>query len=296
MSENFSYFFKARFLSVAILAVLLPFSASAKPFLIMTSFYPLYVATLNITEGVDGVAVENLAAPSAGCLHDYQLSPKELLRLSKADALVVNGAGAETFLPRISSVIGAERILTATEGIPLLPGTGETEQNPHVWTSPALYGRMVENIAEKLAALQPKNGVRYRANAENYVKKLAALSQKMKAGLANLKSRDIITLHEAFPYFAREFGLNIAAVIMREPGSEPNARELSEVILLARRSGIKALFAEPQYSAKAATAIAAETGAKVYTLNPIVDGPNDKNAYVSIMEENLAEIKRALGK
>jgi zinc transport system substrate-binding protein len=116
----------------------------------------------------------------------------------------------------------------------------------------------------------------------------------MHEGLKDIQSRDIITFHEAFPYFAREFNLKIVAVIEREPGSEPSAKELAETIDIVKKAKVKALFAEPQYPTKAAEAIARESGAKLYTLDPSVTGPMTADAYVAIMEKNLAELRKAL--
>ena len=83
-------------------------------------------------------------------------------------------------------------------------------------------------------------------------------------------------------------------MIEREPGSEPGARQLAEIIETVKRSGVKALFVEPQYPSRSAETIANETGAAVYTLDPAVTGPMDKDAYIRIMERNLETLEKAL--
>ena len=98
-----------------------------------------------------------------------------------------------------------------------------------------------------------------------------------------------MTFHEAFPYFAKEFDLNIVEVIEREPGSEPSPKELEETIKKVRELNVKALFAEPQYPAGAANTIAKESGATLYTLDPVVTGEaneNSANAYIEAMKKN----------
>ena len=120
---------------------------------------------------------------------------------------------------------------------------------------------------------------------------------KMHSSLENVNSRDIITFHEAFPYFAREFNLNIVDVIEREPGTVPSPKDLEEAIKIVRDSKVKALFTEPQYPAKAAETIASETGAKIYALDPGVTGEADENAaddYLKLMENNLKSLEEAL--
>jgi len=140
----------------------------------------------------------------------------------------------------------------------------------------------------------PQRADEFLANTEAYVKELEAARAKMHAELDGLPSRDIVTFHEAFPYFAQEFDLYIAAVVEREPGSEPSARELADTIDTINRLHVKALFAEPQYPAVAAETIARETGSKVYILDPAVTGPMEKGAYLKIMDENLSVLKEAL--
>lgn len=110
----------------------------------------------------------------------------------------------------------------------------------------------------------------------------------------NLPHKDIVTFHEAFPYFAKEFNLNIVGVIEREPGTAPTPSELDEIIAQVNDLQAKALFAEPQYSSTAAKTIANETGAKVYTLDPVVTGENDLDAYIEAMKQNALTLQEAL--
>ena len=104
----------------------------------------------------------------------------------------------------------------------------------------------------------------------------------------------IVTFHEAFPYFAEEFGLNIAAVVNREPESAPSARELAETIDLIRNSHVKAVFAEPQYSTDTAQTVAQESGVSVYLLDPCTSGAMDKEAYLTAMRQNMQVLQQAL--
>lgn len=258
------------------------------PVRVVASLYPICIAVLNVVKDVPGAEVVNLAGPQTGCLHDYQVTTADMLALSKADVFVINGAGMEAFMDKVVRQNPRLAIVDASEGIELLDG------NAHMWISPTLHIRQVRNIAEGLARHDPARAETYRRNAERYVRKLEELAQRMKNGLKDVPNRDIVTFHEAFPYFAKEFGLNIVGVVEREPGSEPNARELAETIGMVRARGVKALFAEPQYSGKSADAIARETGARVYTLDPVVTGPMSAGAYVQAMERNLAELQKAL--
>ena len=259
---------------------------------IVTSFYPMYVATMNVAGDIPGVEVANMTRPFTGCLHDYQLTTEDMMGLSRADIFVVNGAGMEAFLDKVVKQVSDLKVVEASTGLELLGA--EEARNPHVWLSPSLHIQQVRNIAEGLAKNDPERTDEYRRKAAEYIEKLEALSIRMKNGLKGVKAREIITFHEAFPYFAKEFDLTIAAVIEREPGSEPSARDLAGTIELVKKTGIKALFVEPQYPAKSAETIVRETGAKVYTLDPGVTGPMTPEAYLQMMESNLGVLQQAL--
>ena len=264
-------------------------------FHIVTSFYPMYVATINITQGVDGVTVTNMTKPQTGCLHDYQLMTEDMKTLEKADAFVINGAGMESFLDKVVNQQKNLKIIDASKGIELLKD--DDEENPHVWLSVTDAILQVKNIAEQLKAADPKHADAYEKNAAAYIKKLEALKAEMHAELDTVPNKDIVTFHEAFPYFAKEFGLNIISVVEREPGTEPTPAELQETIEQVKKLPVKVLFTEPQYSPSAAETIARETGAKIYTLDPVVTGeatPEAKDAYIDTMRKNMNTLKEAL--
>ena len=268
-------------------------ASEAKEIKIVASFYPMYIMAKNVTRDVPGVSVQNLTPPLTGCLHDYTVTTNDMKKLANAQVFVANGAGMESFLDRIVAGYPNIKIIQLAGGIPLIKGKGNEGDNPHVWVS--IFNAMIQvkNLGKAMEEFDPIHKELYAKNTANYVDKLEALSQKMHSELALYKGRSIITFHEAFPYFAQEFGFKIAAVVEREPGSEPSAKELADTIELVKKNDILALFSEPQYPAAAAGTIAKETGAKVYVLDPAVTGPDDYNAYINIMENNLATLKFA---
>lgn len=256
----------------------------------VTSVYPLYVAALNLAEGVPGVKVENLTGTVTGCLHDYQLTPRNLQTLEKASVFIVNGAGLEGYLEQLAQTQPDLVRIDASEGIALL------DDNPHVWVSISLMIRQVGALAAGLARFDPAHADQYAANAAAYTGKLEQLRTQLHARLDALPARNMITFHEAFPYFAQEFNLQIAGVVEREPDSQPSAAELAETIELIRRLKVRAIFVEPQYAKKTADTIARETGATIYTLDPAASGPlHDKDAYLRIMQANGDTLVTALG-
>lgn len=296
----------------------------AKEIKIIASFYPAYIMAKNVAKDAPGVLVQSLTPALTGCLHDYTVTTNDIRKLADAQVLVVNGAGMEAFLDRITVQYPNLRIIRLSEGIPLIKDKGNAGDNPHVWVSVSNAIIQVKNLGREIARFDPARKELYEKNTASYVAKLETLREKMRSELAPYKGRSIITFHEAFPYFAREFGFKILAVVERDPASEPSAKELSETIDLIRsaafntppsvsilstprsldrgveglikKNRIPALFSEPQYPAAAAGAIARETGAKVYVLDPAVTGPDDNDAYINIMEDNLKTLKLAFQK
>lgn len=269
-------------------------SVAEKTTTIAASFYPMYIFALNVAKDIPNVKVIDMTKPTAGCLHDYAATPEDLKNLEGAKVLIINGAGMESFMDKITSQMPDLKIVEASKGIELIKGSGDEGDNAHVWVSITNAITQVQTIGNQLALLDPTNATKYKENTNEYIKKLEAERAKMHLALDGMKNRDIVTFHEAFPYFAKEFNFNIVAVIEREPGSTPNAKDLSETIDRVKNLKVKALFAEPQYSAKAAETIATATGAKVYTLDPVVMGPMEADAYINIMDNNLKTLEEAL--
>ena len=283
-------------LSKSVIIASLLFSAACKKshpssnydFTVVTSFYPIYIIAKNVTDGVNGTTVINMTPPVTGCLHDYTITAGDMTIIEKAGIFLMNGAGMENFSEEISKRYPD---LTAKE---LSAGVKILEDNPHIWLSLDNMIIMTMNCSEILSEKNPSSADKYRNNARRYVALIKSLKNKMHLSLDKFKGTKIVTFHEAFPYFAEEFGLQIAAVIEREPGSEPSAKELADTIKLIKNTGIRAVFTEPQYPKTAAEIISKETGTKVFVLDPAVTGSDNINAFIDIMEQNLSVLEKAL--
>lgn len=162
----------------------LPACAEKESITVTASFYPMYITLLALTRDVPGLSLSCLAPADTGCVHDYQLTTADRRLLERTDLLVINGGGMEAFLePLLPQLKG--RVANASEGLALLPAGGggalhgEGTENPHLWVS--LPGNMaqVRNLCEALAALDPENEERYRANGAAYLEKLDALYARM---------------------------------------------------------------------------------------------------------------------
>lgn len=286
-----------------------PVSQLQSDFQIVTSFYPMYLFTRNLTDGISGVTVVNMTAQNAGCLHDYQLLSKDMKALGAAKALVVNGAGMEGFLDKVTEQMPSLPVITASEGVELLceeeTHDHETEEahgheghsheeNAHVWLSVPNALQEVDNIARGLKKLLPGFEARIEQNRAFYVRRLEALDAELLQTLAPVKGAEIISFHEAYDYFAQRYGLVIAGAIETHEGGEPGTKELIETVELIRSHKIRALFIEPDYQGSSAGTLSRETGARLCTLNPVTQGADSLTAYQDIMRRNATIIREAI--
>lgn len=286
--------------------------------IIATSFYPMYIFTKNIVKDIEGISVVNMAEPKTGCLHDYQMTPADMKKVEKADIMVINGAGMENFIEKIINERPQLKVVEASKDLDLLKEDGHHQEseheeediheedseheghdhsvNAHVWVSISGAIDEVKNIGEQLAIADPDNSEKYLSNTEEYVKKLEVQKEKMLNALKGIENRNIVTFHEAFPYFAKELELNIVEVIQTEEGSTPSAGELADKIKRIKESKVKALFTEHKNLSNLVQTVSKETGIIVYELDPVVTGPEEPelDAYVKAMDENLKVLLEAL--
>lgn len=272
---------------------------------IVTSFYPMYIATLNLVSDIDNIELENLTQPQTGCLHDYQLTPNDMIKLEKADIVIINGGGIESFVEDITTNYPNLSIINAGDKIKLLDSKEHNHEhehenhihefyNAHTWVSITDYMQEVENIKKQLIKLDTKNKISYERNAKIYLDKLQTLKNNMHNELKNIKNRDIIIFHDSFEYIAKEFDLNIKHIVIMDEDTSLSAGEIAEIIDEIKQNDIKVLFTEQQYSTGIAESIAKETNAKVYTLDSCVSGNLSKDAYIEAMYNNLKVMKEAL--
>ena len=276
------------------LALLPLCGAAAEDITVVCSFYPVRVFAENVLKDVPGVRLQTLAPVGTGCLHDFQLLPGDLRTLDGAACLIINGAGMEDqFLPLVRKEMAALPVIDCSAGITLMED--EHGVNPHIWLSTLNARQMVLNMGEQLAALLPEHAERITANAEAYAARLAALHDELAGRLESLPVRDIVTFHEAFPYFAAEFGLHIVAAVTVEPDEAPSPRMIAETVETIRGYAVCPLFSEPGAASDALAVIARETGQPLYELTLITDGDGTADDYEAGMRRNAETLVQALG-
>jgi ABC-type Zn uptake system ZnuABC Zn-binding protein ZnuA len=144
--------------------------------------------------------------------------------------------------------------------------------NPHIWLDPEYAKVGIENLVRELVKLDPKGESLYRRREAAYFVQLDSLSQSIKTQVATLQDKRFISFHDAWPYFCRRFGLQVAATVEPIPGQEPSAKQFARMVDLIRQEHIRVVTTEPQLSSALPDMLAKETGVKVVSLNPLESG------------------------
>ena len=150
-------------------------------------------------------------------------------------------------------------------------------------------------MANSLAETDSAHAQMYLQNAQNYIIRLEKLHQTLETRCEKLLRKDIITFHEAFPYFAKEYGLTVLDVIALEPNEGISPKRLASLADLIRKNNNPPLFIEAQYPSEAALALSNETGAEIYELNTVTSGFSGPEAYEEALMQNLLVLEEALG-
>lgn len=287
---------------------------------IVTSFYPMYVATENIIAGIDGVSLTNLSEPQTGCLHDFQMTPADMKLLSTADVFVINGGGIEGFMSDVAGSYPELEIVEACQDLSLL---GESEndaqheevhveeeshahdevhahdhggENAHAWMSVKLYRSQVATIASRLAEIDPDNSEAYLQNAREYDQKLEKLQEKQEEIMELAAGKNIIIFHEAYEYVASDYGMNVSYTMDLDEERQVSAGEVAEVIDEIRQNNVSIILAEELYGKNMGDAVIKEADVQVIYIDTLNRGDYDADSYITGMTNNIELIKAAFNK
>lgn len=285
---------------------------------VVTSFYPMYIATLNIVDGVEGVRLENLSEPQTGCLHDFQLTPEDMKLLSTADVFVINGGGIESFMSDVAKAYPKLDVVEACEDVALLSeddadsdhdhdheADAESDsahdhdhgdENAHAWMSVPRYRTMVQTIASRLAEKDAKHADEYCANAKAYDAKLAVLEEKINSLKSLTNGQNIIIFHEAYAYVADDFSMNACYLLDLDEERSVSAGEIKQVIGAIKDDGVSVILAEELYGKSMGDTVSRETDVHAIYIDPLNRGEYDKDSYLYGMEHNIELIKEAFTK
>jgi ABC-type Zn uptake system ZnuABC Zn-binding protein ZnuA len=270
---------------------------------ILATTFPVHQIVRNVAKD-SGAELSLLLPAQLGCPHDYALSPQDMMKLAKADILVVNGLGMEEFLGAPVEKANAKIIIVdSSAGIKDTLEYAEScdhadhghaghehhsAMNPHIFASPRMAAKMAMNIADGLAKADPANAAIYLKNGKEYSDKLDKLADEMSDAVKKLKNRKIVQPHGIFDYLARDIGIEIIAT-MQAHGQEPSAAETLQLIKKIKDEKPGAIVSEPQYPDKMPKTISKETGVPHIKLDPAASGPEDATLdhYERTMRDNM---------
>jgi manganese/iron transport system substrate-binding protein len=214
------------------------------------------------------VSVTSLVPPG-GEVHTFDPTPSDLAAVADADLVVMNGLGLDDWLATIVADSGTDATLVRLgedlDGVEYLAGEEGEAVNPHLWLDVEYGMRYVERIGEALESADPANADAYERGASDYLARLEELDRWATEQLGAIPEADrrIVSFHEAFPYFAAAYGLEIVGTVVDAPGQDPSAGEIASLVEAIRASGARAVFSEAQFDPELAETVAREAGVTV---------------------------------
>ncbi|MFV0453828.1 MAG: metal ABC transporter solute-binding protein, Zn/Mn family [Pseudomonas sp.] len=236
--------------------------------------------------------------------HAYEPRAEDIKRISSLDVVVLNGIGHDDFADRM--IAASEKpdiaLIEANTNVPLLAATGQAARgagkvvNPHTFLSISASITQINTIARELGKLDPANAKTYSQNARTYGKHLRklraeALGQLSQASNAELR---VATIHGAYDYLLREFGLEVTAVVEPAHGIEPSPSQLKKTIDQLRDLDVQVIFSEMDFPSSYVDTIQRESGVKLYPLTHISYGEYTTEKYEEEMTRNLGTVVRAI--
>lgn len=252
---------------------------------IVTSFYPMYIITQNITEGANNIELVNMADVNVGCLHDYTLTTSDMKKIESADIFVINGLGMESFLDKVIEARNDLEVVDSSRNINNVI-VDENINNPHIWTDLNNYILQIENISNALQEYDLNNAEIYKENTSKYIEKIKSLQKEYNEKLQDLNNKKAICLNEAFEYLGQDLGINMTSIRTDHEESSMSAEMLKNLIDKANNEEINMIIIDKNDNKSNAETIANETGAKIYELNSGLTGNLEKDAFVNQMKEN----------
>ena len=279
---------------------LLAMQANAK-FKVVTTFTVIQDIAQNVAG--NAATVESITKPGAE-IHEYEPTPKDIVKAQSADLILWNGLNLERWFERFFQNIKDKPAVVVTEGIQPLSiyeGPYKDAPNPHAWMSPSNALIYIENIKNALVKYDPQNAAVYEKNAADYAQKIKQLDEPLRAKLAQIPEaqRWLVTSEGAFSYLAKDYNLKEGYLWPINAEQQGTPQQVRKVIDLVRKNNIPVVFSESTISAKPAQQVAKESGAK-YGGVLYVDSLSAKKGpvptYIDLLNVTVSTIVKGFGK
>lgn len=286
---------------ISVLALSLGSSLAYAKFKVVTTFTIIQDMAQNIAG--DAATVESITKPGAE-IHDYEPTPKDIVKAQSADLVLWNGLNLERWFEKFFQNVKDKPAVVVTEGIEPMsinegPYTGNP--NPHAWMSPSNALIYIENIKNALVKYDPQNKETYEKNAALYAQKIKALDKPLREKLAQVPEaqRWLVTSEGAFSYLTRDYGFKEAYLWPINAEQQGTPQQVRKVIETVKANKIPVVFSESTISPKPAKQVAKESGAK-YGGVLYVDSLSNKNGpvptYIDLLNTTVSTIVKGFEK
>ncbi|MBA3043091.1 MAG: metal ABC transporter substrate-binding protein [Alphaproteobacteria bacterium] len=290
----------AGFLAAALILLPLPLAAAEKPKVITT-----FTVIADIARNVAGdmAEVDSITKPGAE-IHNYQPTPRDILKARDADLVLWNGLNLERWFEKFLANLGSVPAAVISDGVQPISISGggyDGKPNPHAWMSPDNALIYVENIRKALAEVDPDHAEAYAANAKAYSDKIRAEIEPMKAQIAALpaEKRWLVTSEGAFSYLARDLGLKELFLWPVNADAQGTPQQVRAVIDAMRENRIAVIFSESTISDKPARQVAEETGAAyggVLYVDSLSEEGGPVPTYLDLLKVTVSTIAEGLAR
>lgn len=271
-----------------------------RPFPVVTTFTVIQDIAQNVAG--DAARVEAITRPGAE-IHDYQPTPKDIVRASRARLILWNGLNLERWFERfLGNVDGVASAIVSAGVTPLAirEGPYRDNPNPHAWMSPTNALIYVENIKAALSVNDPGNAATYARNASAYAAKIKAIDAPLRHRLASIPQaqRWLVTSEGAFSYLARDYGFKELYLWPINADEQGTPSQVRRVIDMMRRERIPVIFSESTISDRSARQVAKETGARyggVLYVDSLSGSDGPVPTYLKLLEVTVDTIARGFG-
>ena len=254
--------------------------------------------------------------------HAYQARPQDVASLGKAQVLVINGLGMESFLEPVLKGAENKELITIDSSAGIKPlemeeeddhghghhhdhdhghhhhhGHGDEAVNPHVWLDPTLAAKQVENIRDGLMKADPSCADGYRNRADAYISKLQQLDGELASELEPFKGRTVVSFHEALPYFTRRYGLSDEALVTL-PEDQPSPADVQRINKVLKENKIAGVLTEPGGGSAALQSLAKDLNLRLEVFDPLELVPEASKRtpelYIEVMRSNGEAVKATM--
>ena len=286
---------------ISVLALSLGSSLAYAKFKVVTTFTIIQDMAQNVAG--DAATVESITKPGAE-IHDYEPTPKDIVKAQSADLVLWNGLNLERWFEKFFQNVKDKPAVVVTEGIEPMsinegPYTGNP--NPHAWMSPSNALIYIENIKNALVKYDPQNKETYEKNAALYAQKIKALDKPLREKLAQVPEaqRWLVTSEGAFSYLTRDYGFKEVYLWPINAEQQGTPQQVRKVIETVKANNIPVVFSESTISPKPAKQVAKETGAK-YGGVLYVDSLSNKKGpvptYIDLLNTTVSTIAKGFEK